>query len=333
VPRISVLLPCRDAAAFLDEAVASLLAQRYEDFEIIAVDDGSTDDTGKKLAAWAAADRRVRVCRTPGQGIVAALTAALAAARGGLIARMDADDVAEPTRLEKQVALLSADSRVAACGTGVRYFPRRIVRDGARRYEAWINALAHPEDLARDVFVECPIAHPTLMVRREALVGVGAWRAAPWPEDFDLILRLHVGGFALANVPEVLHHWRERPDRLSRTDPRYSLDAFQRCRAHYLAMSELDGRRALIIGAGPVGKSLARALRAEGADIAAFIDLDPRKIGQQIHGTPVHGREALGRFRGAYALAAVGNEGARAEIREWLRSEGWMEGRDFRAVA
>jgi glycosyltransferase involved in cell wall biosynthesis len=332
-PRVSVLLPCRDAAAFLDEAVASLLAQTYTDFEILAVDDGSTDATPARLHACSAADARVRVLRGPGSGIAAALRTALSAARGELVARMDADDIAEPTRFEQQVALLDAMPHVAACGTHVRYFPRTIVREGARRYEAWLNRLASPDDLARDIFIECPIAHPTLMVRKETLQRAGGWRDTGWPEDYDLVLRLHAARHALANVPQVLHHWRERPDRLSRTDPRYSIAAFQRCRAHHLAASTLDRRRALIIGAGPVGKSLARALSSEGATIAAFIDLDPRKIGQHIHGVPVLPREALGRFRGAYALAAVGNPRGRAAIRDWLSASGWNEIEQFRAVA
>lgn len=332
VPRISVLLPCRDAAAFIDEAVASLLAQTYSDFEVVAVDDRSADDTAARIAAWADADARVRLVRARGAGIVAALGSALAEARGDLIARMDADDIADPTRFEKQVALLDALPGVAACGTHVRYFPRSLARDGARRYEAWLNSLHRSEDLARDIFVECPIAHPTLMARRAALESVGAWRETGWPEDYDLILRLHAAGHALANVPEVLHHWRERPDRLSRIDPRYSIEAFQQCRAHHLVASTLGWRRALLIGAGPVGKSLARALRHEGANLAAFIDLDPRKLGQTVHGVPVLPPAALGRFRGTYALAAVGNPRARDEIRDWLSRFGWNEIEEFRAV-
>jgi glycosyltransferase involved in cell wall biosynthesis len=333
VPRISVLLPCRDAAAYLDEAVASLLAQTFPDFEVVAVDDGSADDTPARLAGWARRDERVRVFRRPGGGIVAALNDALAAARGDVVARMDADDVAEPARFERQLALLDAQPHVAACGTRVRYFPRTAVRDGARRYEAWLNSLHHPADLARDSFVECPIAHPTLMVRARALRDVGAWRDVAWPEDYDLVLRLLAAGHALANVPDVLLRWRERPDRLSRTDDRYSTAAFHRCRAHHLARSVLGGRRAVVIGAGPVGKALAKALAAEAVSIAAFIDVDPRKVGQTIHGAPVLPRDALGRFRGAYALAAVGNAKARNEIREWLRSAGWREGEQFCAAA
>src|SRR5690606_37978741 len=219
MPRVSVLLPCRNAAEHLPEAIASLEAQTYADFEVVAVDDGSTDATAALLEAWAARDGRIRVLRTPPRGLVPALAGALDASAGELIARMDADDIAEPDRLARQVALPDASPDVVACGTRVRYFPRAAVRDGARRYEQWLNALTDPEELARDIFVECPIAHPTLVVRRAALLAVGGYRDPGWPEDYDLVLRLWAAGGRLANVPAVLLRWRERPDRTSRADP------------------------------------------------------------------------------------------------------------------
>src|SRR5690606_19575412 len=123
-------MPCRDAAAWLPEAIASLEAQTFADYEVVVVDDGSSDATPELLTAWARRDGRVRVLRPPVRGLVAALNAGLEAARGELVARMDADDVAEATRLEKQVAFLDAHPDIAACGTRVRYFPDEVVRDG-----------------------------------------------------------------------------------------------------------------------------------------------------------------------------------------------------------
>src|SRR5690606_16425346 len=312
-PRLSILLPCRDAAEHLGDAIASLEAQTFTDYEVLAVDDGSTDGTASVLEAWAARDRRVRVIRTPRRGLVPALAAALEAAAGELVARMDADDVAEPDRLARQVALLDARPDVVACGTRVRYFPRAVVRDGARRYERWLNALVEPDEISRDLFVECPIAHPALVARRAAVLAAGGYRDPGWPEDYDLVLRLWAAGGRLANVPEVLLHWRERPDRSSRTDPRYSADAFRRCKVHHLRRTLLraeagrggvhgpaagkDGGRAacrpaLVWGAGPVGKRFARELLRQGVPLAGFVDLDPRTIGPRIYDAPVAGPPA-----------------------------------------
>lgn len=332
-PRVSVLLPCRDAAAHLPEAIASLAAQTLEDFEVIAVDDGSTDATGDILAQWARSDQRVVLLRSGPEGLVAALQRALDASAAGFLARMDADDVSEPDRLAAQMALFESRDELAGCGSHVRYFPRAQVRDGARRYERWLNRITSPEDVAREAFVECPIAHPSLMIRREALVRVGGYRITDWPEDYDLVLRLLGSGAQLANVPTVLLHWREHAQRLSRVDARYSQESFARCRAHYLAVGPLSGRRAVVCGAGPVGKRLSRALRSEGARVAAFVEVDGRKLGQQIHGVPVIGYDDIDQYRNAYFLAAVAGEEPRARIREALTERGLIEVGDFCAAA
>lgn len=340
--RVSILLPCRDAARHLPAAIASLRGQTFDDFEVLAVDDGSTDGTFGLLYSWAQQDGRVRVLQGHGRGLVAALATGLAGARGELVARMDADDLAESTRLERQVALMDSDPRVAACGTGVEYFPPDEVRDGARRYEAWINSLVSDEDISRDIFVECPIPHPTLMIRRSVLTTVGGYRDLGWPEDYDLVLRVWASGYRMAKVPEVLHRWREAPDRLSRTDARYAPEAFLRVKVHFLTRTLLaGGRPAVVWGAGPVGKRLALALRAAGTPIAAFVDVDPDKVGQEIHGAPVIAMDDVRRFAdprnprrpGALVLAAVGQEGAREEIRAACRERGLEEGVGFVAVA
>ncbi|MGD2136311.1 MAG: glycosyltransferase family 2 protein, partial [Gemmatimonadales bacterium] len=244
-PRVSVLLPCRNAASTLEAALASLASQTLEDWEIVAVDDGSADETPALLDDWTRREPRLRVIHTPPRGIVPALQTTAGEARGPLLARMDADDVARPTRLEYQVTYLDTHPEVAACGAGVRYIPRRGLRDGARRYERWINAAVTPEEIERDLFVECPLPHPTLMVRRAAYEGVGGYRDPGWPEDYDLVLRLWAGGHRLGKVADVLLEWRESPDRLSRTDPRYSEHAFRRCKVHYLGY-RLAGRDVVV---------------------------------------------------------------------------------------
>ncbi len=334
MPGVSILLPCRDAALHLPSAIASLRQQTFEDYEVVALDDGSGDATFAELYTWAQQDHRVRVMQTHGRGLVAALATGLAAARGEFVARMDADDIAVADRLEKQVALLDAEPTLAACGALVEYFPADEVQNGARRYERWINGLQDPEAIARDIFVECPVPHPTLVVRRPALMAVGGYRDLGWPEDYDLVLRLWSAGYRIGKVPEVLLQWREGPDRASRVDERYSPDAFRRLKVYFLLRTLLASRHgALVWGAGPVGKEFAREIRRQGGAVRAFVDLDPRKVGQEIHGAPVIEPDEVDRYRDALALAAVGQEGARAEIRAELLGRGWVEMQDFCAIA
>lgn len=333
-PRISVLLPCRNAEEHLAQAIRGLRWQTMRDFEVVAVNDGSTDGTGELLQRWAAEDPRVHIVGTDGVGVAQALQLGSERCRGELLARADADDIAHPRRFSDQVELLEASPDVAAVGTHVQYFPREDVGWGARRYQAWLNGLAEPEYLARDIFVECPIAHPTLMVRREAFEAVGGYQTNGWPEDYDLILRLHVSGARLANVPKVRHFWRERRDRASRTDPRYSPESFRRCKVHYIRSCLPQSCHAVYVwGAGRVGKDFARAVVTGGADLRGFFDIDPRKIGQDIYGAPVLDACEAAVRRDAYLLVAVGAPGARALIRSELAEAGLKEPDDFCCVA
>lgn len=329
-------MPCRDAEPFLDACISSLEAQTESRFEALVLDDGSSDRTRELLGAWANRDPRVRLFEPDGSGIVAALQRLAREARAPRIARMDADDIAKPERLAAQVRLLSGAPDVAACGTGVRYFPRPASGSGYQRYQTWINGLTDVAAVERDLFVECPIAHPTLMVRRTAFEAVGGYRDTAGPEDYDLVLRLAAAGHGLTNVPEILHEWRLGEHRLSERSDRYGPDAFRRLKISFLAHGRVPADRPLVIwGAGKVGKAFARAWLETGTRrIDAFVDLDPRKIGQTIHGAPVIRPAGLTDLQPRpYTLLAVGSPGARGEIREELDEMEFRELEDYRAVA
>ncbi len=333
-PLVSVLLPVRDGAEHLPDAIASLEAQTCPDFEVIAVDDGSTDGTLEILDEWAARDRRVEVHHQEPRGIVGALEAARALSHAIYLARMDADDVCAPTRLEAQLALMESDPALAGCGSCIEYFPEEAVRDGARRYQAWMNAATTPDEIERELFVECPLAHPTFFLRSDAVDAVGGYRDAGWAEDYDLILRLWQAGGRFAKVSEPLLRWREGPDRLSRTHPRYAPEAFLACKVHYLRTTLLEARDGIVVwGAGPVGKAAAKAFVEAGTQLRAFVEVDPRKIGQEIHGVPVLDLTEGAGIEGVLHLGAVGQPGARDRIREALVDAGRSELRDFVVIA
>ncbi len=336
-PAVSVLLPCRDAAQWLGECLDSLFVQSLSNFEVIAVDDGSTDDTLALLRSRARLERRLLVLDGEGQGLVRALNRAASEAAAPLLARMDADDVMHPDRLLAQSAFLAGHTAVAACGTAVRLFPDASLGSGYRRYEAWLNGLVDEEAVLADLFVECPIAHPTLVVRKSVFHALGGYRDLDWPEDYDLVLRLHAAGMRAANLPRKLLDWRVHPDRHSLRSERYTPQAFRRCKVHFLRTAFLpSGRQIVVWGAGKVGKPLARELQRQGIPVAAFVDLDPRKIGQEIHGAPVlapRGVEHLMRDSDPYVLAAVGSPGAREEIRGALDAMGRHEIDDYRVCA
>jgi glycosyltransferase involved in cell wall biosynthesis len=321
---VSVLVPVRDGEAYLDEALGSLAGQTHEHLEVIVVDDGSRDASGAIAEDWARRDARFRVVRQEPQGFVAASHRACAEARGAYLAAMGGDDVARPRRFELQLAALREEG-LEACGGRVRYFPEAT--DGLRRYERWLNSLTTVERARQDLFVECPIGHPTLFARAGAI----SYRQVGWPEDYDLVLRLWAAGGRFRNIEEVVLDWRDHPARLARTDERYSLPAFARCRVHYLRGHVLRGRPAVVWGSGPVGKLHARTLVEAGVAITAFVEVDERKIGHTIYGIPVVAHDDGP--RDGVALGAVAGEAARARLRELAREQGRVEGDDFVVVA
>jgi len=329
LPAISVLLPAFNAASTLSPALASIARQSERDFECVIVDDGSSDETAEIARSWERADSRFRLVGTAHGGIVSALLTGIRECRGELIARMDADDLMQRRRLEKQRAALEAHPDWAGTGCHVRLFPRRSMTQGLRNYEDWLASIATAGDVAREAFIECPLAHPTLMLRRGVLVEHG-YRECPWPEDYDLVLRLLDHGLALGNVAERLLHWRDGSTRLSRSSSRYEIAAFTACKAYFLARGFLRRHeRYLLWGFGDTGKALARALATHGKEPSAIIELHPGRVGQLIRGVRVIAPEQLPSVERRPLLVSVAGLVPRSEIRAALSGMGFTEMQDF----
>ena len=335
MPELSILLPYRDAAATLEECLASITAQRCGDYELLAVDDHSTDASADIVHAHAARDARIRCLASPRRGLVAALNHGLEAARAAVVARMDADDRMHPERLARQLAHLAEDPALTLSASRVRAFPEAQVQAGLREYLRWQNACLAAEDLAEEIYVEAPVAHPSVAFRRDAVRAAGGYRHGDFPEDYELWLRLHHLGHRMAKLPEVLLDWREYPQRTSRTDSRYAREAFDRLRADYLARDpRLLARREdfVIWGAGRRTRQRCAWLLRQGFRPAAYIDIDPRKIGNRVDGVPVHAPTALAREPRPFVLVYVNRHGAREEIAGRLAALGYRRGQDWLAV-
>lgn len=198
-------MPVRDGGPWVREAVDSVLAQDFDAFELIAVDDGSTDDTPAILADAAARDARVRVLRPEGRGLVAALTCAVAAAQGDYIARLDADDVAAPGRLGRQVAVMESRPALGLLGS----WADKIDRSGAPIGR--LTPETDPQKLAGLLARTNPFIHSSLMLRTALVRRLGGYRAAfEAAEDYDLWLRIAETA-EVANLPEALIRYRWHP--------------------------------------------------------------------------------------------------------------------------
>jgi len=219
MPTVSVLMPVYNAEAYLAEAVESILRQTFADFEFLVIDDGSTDRSGAILEGYAAGERRVRLTRRPNTGYTVALNELLGLASGELVARMDADDVALPHRLERQVDYLRAHTDVVCVGTAVHLIDSagRYLRDGH-------PGMDHEAIQQRALAGDCPLNHPSVMMRRAAVQAVGGYHPEFEPaEDLDLWLRLGEVG-RLASLPEVLMLYRQHVRSFSERHQRLQLE-------------------------------------------------------------------------------------------------------------
>jgi glycosyltransferase involved in cell wall biosynthesis len=305
----------------------------------VLVDDGSTDGSRALLQRCAALDPRWRVYPIEHRGIVGALQYGLERCRGQYVARMDADDIMHSQRLAAQLALLEAQPELVGAGCHVRGFGASPGRRQARRaYERWLNSLRDPSDVARECFIECPLAHPTWMLRRAAFQRFG-YRDMGWPEDYDLLLRLLGAGQALGVVPRRLLLWRDSPERLSRRSESYAESRFVAAKAYHLARSWLARHpRYVLWGYGETGRALCRALQQHDRHPQAIVEVHPGRLGQRIQGAPVIGPERLLEARrgpeGALPIVvSVARSSPRGLVRAALERLGLREQHDFVCAA
>ena len=320
MPAISVLLPVRNARPWLSRALGALWNQTFRDFEVIAIDDGSSDGSPDVLLESAAREPRLRVEYGRSRGLPATLNRALELARAPLIARMDADDLVARSRFAIQHTHLASHPEIAVVGSRVRLFPRAAVGAGMERWVHWHNALLDHGAIARDVLIDSPLVHGTAMIRRTWLERVSGWTAEPWPEDLDLWIRLLSAGARFAKRPEVLYAWRQHQASATRRDPRYSLDMFLRLKLAALESGILaNAAPPTVIG---VGTSLLRWTRALSERRAGTVAIEARSPAPAVVRTLVP----------PLVLVLVAYQ--RRDIwRGALVNHGYVEGRDFIFVA
>ncbi|MHC1788735.1 glycosyltransferase family 2 protein [Solidesulfovibrio sp.] len=336
---ISVVLPARNAAASLPAALESLAGQTLADFEVLAVDDGSDDRgaTSAVLAAFARRDARFRHIVRPHGGIVAALTAGIAAARGRYIARMDADDVCRPRRLELQARRLDARPDLGLVSCRVAFGGNARAARGYLAHIDWCNGLTSPADIRCGIFRESPLPHPSVMFRRELPARHGGYRQGDFPEDYELWLRWLEAGVVMEKLPETLLDWHDPPGRLSRVDPRYDPGAFFRIKAGYLAahLARINPfhPHVVVAGAGRITRRRAECLLPHGIVIDAWLDIDPDKVGKTVAGRPVLHLHDVPGPETCFVLPYVASRGATEDIAAVLEARGFALGRHYLPAA
>ena len=331
-------MPVRNDAHVLENCLDDIVNQSFENFELLVVDDGSTDETTEMLQKAKGRDSRIRIIRTSANGIVSALNTGLAECKGNYIARMDADDRMEKTRLEKQLEMMIQNPELDLIGCKVKGFTDSgIFPESGIQYQSWSNSLISHEQIVCDLFAESPIVHPTFFATRDLFNKIGGYSENPWAEDYDLILRAYGKGAKFGKHPEILLYKYHAPGRLSRSEAMYKRPAMFEAKSHFLLeFGRLKNRRGvLIVGSGPTGRQAAQSFENRGVKLLGFVDNRQGPPDRKVKNRPAWGfpdlppSEFLEQFRDVLFVLAIGDSSGQRAFAELLQKNGFIENHDF----
>jgi glycosyltransferase involved in cell wall biosynthesis len=328
-PEVSVILPFYNAETTLTSAIESILSQTFRDYELLLIDNNSSDKSSSIAQNFAKKDSRVKLLHEMKTGVANAMNCGLENARGQFIARMDADDVSLPERFEKQVNYLKVNPEIGLVGCEVKYIAHEKNTTGFKRFVNWVNSFHTPEEIGQNRFVEIPVVNPTILFRKEIYEKRGGCLQGDFPEDYEMQLRYLEAGVKMAKLPERLLEWHDYSTRLTRTDERYSTEAFFRTKAVYFKKwSEKHNPfhpDIWVWGAGRKTRQRARLLENEGLKIQGFIDIVKNKTTEKktLHFTEVPPPGQL------FIVPMVTKRGARKLIKDYLSGGGYEEGKNF----
>lgn len=328
-PLVSILIPFKDTARFLPECLDSILNQEYTQWEVLAINDHSTDDSWEVVNTFVEKDSRISVFKNEGKGIIDALRTAYAESQGIFITRMDSDDVMSPNKLQVLVQSLLKKGKGHLAVGQVRYFSDRGISNGYERYEQWLNGLTLNGSNYSEIYKECVVPSPCWMAYREDLDACGAFDPNRYPEDYDLTFRFYEKELSCIPCNQVLHYWRDYDTRTSRTSEHYAQNYFLEIKLHYFLKLEYNTKRPLTIwGAGNKGKEIAKGLLKR--NIAFFWLCDnPKKIGKSIYGMEMLHYTALQGLKNPQSIVTVANEKAQKMIRDYFLELGQKSGKDY----
>jgi len=320
-PLISILVPFKDTELFLPDCLQSIIDQNYTNWELIIIDDGSTDNSFSIVTQFAKLDSRIKLFKNEGSGIIEALRFAFNKSEGEFITRMDSDDLMTPDKLEILSANLLKHGKGHLAVGQVNYFSENGIGDGYRNYEIWLNKLTQTGSNYDEIYKECVIPSPCWMVYREDLIACGAFDLNRYPEDYDLAFRFYKQQLKCIPCDRNLHHWRDYAVRTSRTHEHYAENHFIELKLHYfLELNYIKEKSLTIWGAGNKGKVLAKGLINKGIPFH-WICNNPNKIGRDIYGQVLKPFEFLKDIKHPQSIITVANANSQAYIKSYLKKQ------------
>lgn len=315
---VSVLVPFKDTEDFIADCLDSIIKQTYTHWELIIVDDHSTDTSYDIVKSFANKDPRITLLKNTGTGIIDALQLAFDHSKGSFITRMDSDDLMTENKLEVLTTHLQTYGKQHVAIGQVAYFSASGISNGYKKYETWLNHLTKKGSNYSEIYKECVIPSPCWMLHRSDLIACDAFNPNRYPEDYDLTFRFYKQQFKCIPCDHVLHHWRDYSYRTSRTHEHYAQNHFLDIKLHYFIELDFKPEKTLVVwGAGNKGKTLAKYLLKK--DIAfEWICDNPNKINKDIYGKILKPFQFLETINNSQSIITVANAFEQQTISEYM---------------
>jgi len=306
-------MPVRNTAHFLHECIDSIISQSYKAWELIAIDDHSTDNSYAILADYTERYKNIKAYKNDGNGIIPALRLAFRYSIGTYITRMDSDDIMVTEKLALMRESLTKRKQLSV-GL-VQYISETALGEGYKKYADWLNNLTIEKNNFSEIYKECVIPSPCWMLHRQDLINCGAFAPDVYPEDYDLCFRMRNNNVKIQAVNKIIHLWRDHDDRASRNDPHYKNNNFLDLKLHHFLSHDRDTNKKLILwGAGKKGKILAKKL-LEQSQKFLWISDNEKKVGVTIYTEKIKATNILSDNIDCQVIIAIAQRGAQEKIR------------------
>ena len=317
-PLISILTPFKNTSIYLEACLVSIIKQTYKNWELLIVDDGSTDHSYELVNSFVKKDFRIKLFKNSGNGIIEALRMAFNNSSGQFITRMDSDDIMLPNKLDIMAgSLLKHGHHHVAIGL-VKYFCDGYIGEGYKAYETWLNNLTKVGNNYQEIYKECVIPSPCWMIHREDLLACDSFIPNVYPEDYDLTFRFYKHQFKCIPCDIILHKWRDYNTRTSRTHEHYAQNHFTTLKTTYFLDLDYNKQKTLVLwGAGNKGKIMAKLLIERKVPFEWICD-NPNKIGRDIYGKILKPFSYLEEIKNTQSAITVANKKSQREILQYM---------------
>ncbi len=328
--KVSIIMAARNTESYLEECLDSILFQTYKNWELIAVNDHSTDGTRAILDTYASNDSRIKVFNSKRHKLIPALKEGYKQVTGDLINRMDSDDRMPVDKLEALVTEWKKYGKGTIIAGGTKHFvDTGEVGGGFIRYERWLNEVAKNETHYEEIYRECVIPSHCWIIHREDFDKVGGFNPEVYPEDYDLCFRFYKEKLKVVGIDKILHFWRDREDRISRTWEEYKDVRYFPLKIRYFFEIDRDITRPLVLwGAGKNGKDMAKLLLERDVNFHWICD-NKNKIGKDVYGVKIKSLDLIRELKSSQIMITVASPQDKMMIREQLISLGKAPVKDF----